>query len=87
MTIRTDDHVESTGRWSLGTLADGRRVLSIPVANRLVDYEEDYLLYEAEHAAILADPARGLALAARCRERLEDARLLLPPGRDRGVVT
>ena len=82
MTRRND----RSGRWSVGTLADGRRVLSIPVANRLVDYEEDYVISEAEHAAIMADPAHGIAIADRCRAHLEDARLVLPPGRDRGVA-
>lgn len=83
----TVSRVDREGRWSVGTLADGRHVLSIPVANRLVDYEEDYLLTEDEYAAMLADPAFGLALADRCRTRLEDARLVLAPGSDRGTGT
>lgn len=65
----TVSRVDREGRWSVGTLADGRHVLSIPVANRLVDYEENYLLTEDEYAAMLAHPAFGLALADRCRAR------------------
>lgn len=48
----TVDHVDRRGRWSAGTVADGRRILSIPVSSRLVDYEEDYLISDADHAAI-----------------------------------
>ena len=84
-TVTRLDMVDRTGRWSLATLPDGRRILSFPVANRLVDYEEDYLLAEEEHSRIMSDPEKGHALAARCRAHLEDGRLLRPPGSDRGI--
>ncbi len=85
--MHSDDHVDRGNRWAIGTRGDGRRVLSIPVTNGLVDYEEEYVLRQDEYAAILNDPDLGLALADRCRARLEDARLVLPPGSRRGVAS
>jgi hypothetical protein len=62
----------------------GAPYLSIPVSNRLADYEEYYRLTPEEYDAFLADPPRAYAFAARCRGREVDDRLILPPGADRG---
>ncbi len=63
----------------------GHYYLSVPVTNRLVDYEEYYRLDEVEFEALKSDQAQALAFAAAARERELDDRLLLPPGSDRGI--
>ncbi len=74
-------------RFSLGRdLKSGTPFISIPVSNRLVDYEEFYEIDEATLECFLLDPMAALPLVARCRARLEDGRLILPPGTDRGVA-
>ncbi len=63
----------------------GGPYLSIPVSNRLCDYEEYYALTEEELSQMASDPAAAIAFAKRCGRREMDDRLLLPPGSDRGV--
>lgn len=73
-------------RCALGTDKKiGWRYLSIPVSNRLVDYEEYYRLSEAEYEAFLKEPAKAVAFAERCRRREMDHLLIIKPGRDRGT--
>lgn len=73
-------------RFSLGIeAASGRYYLSIPVANRLVDYEEYYEIDQAAFERYRLDPAAAEGFLARCRNREADGLLLLPPGSDRGV--
>lgn len=63
----------------------GWRYLSIPVSNSLVDYEEYYQLSEDEYDSFHQDPAKAVEFAERCRRREMDHRLIIKPGRDRGV--
>lgn len=63
----------------------GSAFLSIPVSNRLADYEEYYALTEDELSRLAADPGAAIAFAGKCGCREMDDRLLLPPGSDRGV--
>lgn len=72
-------------RYSLGTETDsGRRYLSIPVSNGLVDYEEYYELDEPQYRLFAADPALAVLFAESCRQRERDDRLLEKPGSNRG---
>lgn len=73
-------------RFSLGIEQDsGRYYLSIPVSNRLVDYEEYYEIDQAAFERYRIDPAAADGFLSRCRNREADGQLLLPPGSDRGV--
>lgn len=82
----TDTHVFRQGRFSLGRdQQSGGFYLSIPVANRMVEYEEYYRLTAEQYRLFVADEAAALAFADACRERRCDEALLLAPGSDRGV--
>ena len=75
------------GRFALGhDTHDNSKFIAIPVANRMVDYEEYYRLSDAEFAAFEADEAAALAFADTCRQRAQDERLILKPGSDRGTA-
>lgn len=58
--------------------------LSIPVSNRLVDYQEYYRLDPAEYAAFLTREAAAVDFANACCRREHDDRLIYQPGTDRG---
>lgn len=74
-------------RFSIGhDTESGRYYLSIPVANRLCDYEEYYEIDRAAHDAYPGNRGELAALASRCRLRLCDDRLIVSPGADRGVA-
>ena len=62
----------------------GRPVLSLPVSNQMAEYEEWYLISEDELERFLADEKLAKDFAIRCGDRLEDDRLVLKPGTDRG---
>lgn len=80
-----DSKVSREHRYSLGTdTASGRPYLSIPVSNRMVDYEEFYLLTDAEFRSFDADPTLAAEFAARCGSGELDERLIVAPGSDRG---
>ncbi len=63
----------------------GRYYLSIPVSNRLVDYEEYYEIPKALHDACPTNMGALAQLAAKCRAHQYDEWLILKPGSDRGV--
>jgi hypothetical protein len=72
-------------RFSIGReLESGRYYLSIPVSNRLSDYEEYYDIEQSSHDAYPGNVTELIALADRCRARMCDDRLIIPPGLDRG---
>jgi hypothetical protein len=80
-----DIFVSRQDRFSLGLEErSGRRYVSIPVANQMVDYEEYYEIDPVLFDRFLADPSLAAEFADRCRRRLEDARLFYQPGRRRG---
>jgi hypothetical protein len=82
-----DVRVERTERFAIGIDLDTNRFyVSIPVSNRLADYEEYYEVSKEEFDRYIANPQDALPLVQRCRQRLEDARLLIPPGADRGTA-
>lgn len=82
----TDRHVFAQDRFSIGIEeSSGKYYLSIPVANPYVEYEEYYEIDAAQFAACPSNLAELRAIATRCRERKNDARLLVAPGRLRGT--
>lgn len=62
----------------------GGHYLSIPVKNTLIDYEEYYAISPGEYDRFGQDQGSAAAFAEECRRRLQDDRLILKPGRDRG---
>lgn len=80
-----DSYTDTDGRYSLGR--DSKTsgyYLSIPVSNRLVDYEEYYRLSRDLFGVFLQDRSEALGFADRCRARECDDLLILQPGADRG---
>ena len=81
-----DVAVSREERFSVGVDEDsGKHYVSIPVANGLVDYEEYYEIDQATFERYCADPGSGREFVARCRRREMDDRLIVKPGKDRGV--
>ncbi|MGJ4803848.1 hypothetical protein [Luteimonas sp. SDU82] len=73
-------------RYALGVeQITGEYYLSIPVANRLADYEEYYRIDRRAFERYCRDPASAHEFLERCRRREADALLFLAPGGDRGV--
>lgn len=73
-------------RFSIGReMESGRYYLSIPVSNRLCDYEEYYLLSKTDHDAYPSNLVALAEFARQCREHRHDHLLYLAPGSDRGV--
>lgn len=72
--------------YSLGVETDsGRRYLSIPVSNGLVDYEEYYEISESQYRLFLADPPSAAQFADSCRRHEQDELLIQKPGSNRGT--
>lgn len=83
-----DTFINRTERFTLGIeTITGAPYLSIPVSNRLVDYEEYYEISSDSYKLFLNDPSAASDFAERCRNREEDQRLILKPGSDRGVAS
>ena len=83
---KKDTLVNATERFSLGIDEVSKQYyFSIPVSNRLVDYEEYYELTEQEYRTLMTDSALATLFAADCRAHRLDARLMTKPGADRGV--
>jgi hypothetical protein len=80
-----DTTVNREHRFSIGReLESGRYYLSIPVSNRLCDYEEYYEIDQSRHDAYPGNVSELVALAVRCRARMCDDLLIGAPGLDRG---
>jgi hypothetical protein len=81
-----DTSVDKENRFSIGTEKEsGRYYLSIPVANRLVDYEEYYLITQEQHDQYPTNINDLTNFAESCRKRLNDHLILQQPGADRGI--
>ncbi len=81
-----DTAINTELRFSIGQeIESGRYYLSIPVSNRLCDYEEYYVISRDEHDAYPSDLLALREFAGQCRERRHDHLLYLQPGSDRGV--
>jgi hypothetical protein len=85
--VRFNDlYVFTEKRFAVGVELDsGKYYLSIPVSNSRVDYEEYFEIDRAMVEACPRNTGELEALANRCRAGLNDERLLVQPGRDRGV--
>ncbi|MEE3627457.1 hypothetical protein UCD39_26365 [Nitrospirillum sp. BR 11752] len=87
MTVK-DITISREHRFAIGVdQGDGRFYLSIPVSNRLADYEEYYEISRAEFERYRQDLSAALPLVERCRQRQADSRLTTPPGADRGTAS
>lgn len=83
-----DAFVSRDLRFSLGEEEEsGRYYLSIPVANRMVDYEEYYEIDRATYERYRAEPEAAIPFLERCRKQEVDELLILKPGTDRGVAS
>ena len=81
-----DTHVNSSERFSVGQELDsGRFYLSIPVSNRLADYEEHYEISRECHDRYVRNLAELSEFAKKCRNRECDHLLFIKPGSDRGI--
>lgn len=81
-----DEMVSRELRFAIGVeTSTGRYYLSIPVANRMADYEEYYAIDRSAYERYRADPRSAADFVNRCRKRELDDLLILKPGRDRGV--
>ena len=80
-----DSYVDKAALFSLGIdRATGTPYLSIPVANRMVTYDEYYALTPAQAGTFAANRDAAAAFAQECRRRQHDNHLILQPGSDRG---
>lgn len=83
---KRDTVVNSGERFSIGIDQNsGQYYFSIPVSNRLVDYEEYYEVTELEYQNLVSDSALAIRFATDCRAHRLDARLMIQPGADRGA--
>jgi hypothetical protein len=83
---KRDTWVNTVERFSLGVDQNsGQYYFSIPVSNRFVDYEEYYEVTELEYQNLMSDTVFAARFAADCRAHRSDARLMIKPGKDRGV--
>jgi hypothetical protein len=80
--------ISAEHRFSIGREVDsGKFYLSVPVSNRLVDYEEYYEITESDMERFRIDPELARQFAERCRNRMMDDALIIKPGSDRGVAS
>ena len=80
-----DEQVHRRGLFSIGhDTVDDVRYLSIPVANRMVTYDEYFRLDQTSYDRFRADYEAAYRFAEECRRRLHDDLLILSPGTDRG---
>ena len=86
LTNFVDEMVSRELRFSIGVeTGTGRHYLSIPVANRMADYEEYYEIDRSAYERYRAEPRSAADFIRRCRNRELDQLLILKPGKDRGV--
>ena len=73
-------------RYSIGKEEQsGKFYLSIPVSNRMVDYEEYYEITEKEYLNHSISSENMIKFAQGCRNQNNDALLFIKSGIDRGV--
>ena len=64
----------------------GRMFVSIPVCNKLVEYDEWYEVDQETFDRYKSDPTLAYEFVAKAKRRELDHLLLLKPGTDRGVA-
>lgn len=80
--------MENTRETTIGIEeASGKPYVSIPVSNRMVDYDEYYQIDRATYNLYLTNSTAALEFVKRCRTRELDELLIFKPGIDRGVAT
>lgn len=80
-----DTHVFKEDRFTVGfEESTGRYYLSIPVSNPYLDYEEYYEIDHQQFAACPGNIEELRTIAAKCRARTNDDRLIVKPGSMRG---
>ena len=81
-----DIYFSREDRYSIGVELDsGAHYLSIPVSNRLIDYDEYYEITESQSKDFLEDRILANDFADKCRSRMMDDFLIIKPGADRGM--
>lgn len=63
----------------------GDYYISVPVSNRLADYEEYYRIDKNLYEKFKSDLVQLEFIAEECRNHLRDDDLIIKPGADRGV--
>ncbi|MGE8097431.1 hypothetical protein [Pseudomonas fluorescens] len=75
-------------RFSIGIEEEsGKFYVSIPVSNRMVDYDEYYEIDKRAFDTYIKNPASALSFVERCRNREVENLLIVQPGKDRGIAT
>lgn len=83
-----DTKTSLANRFSIGIVKPaGIFYISIPVSNRMVDYEEYFRIDEYTYRITESDMNYGIELARKCRLGEMDKWLILKPGADRGTPT
>ena len=83
-----DAYFAREDRSSVGVeTTSGRHYVSFPVSNRIVDYEEYYVISSAQFAMFMTDHAAALEFVKQCRRHEHDELLFMQPGSDRGTPT
>ena len=81
-----DLHVNKEYRFSLGQeLESGRFYLSIPVSNKMVDYEEYYEVHKTIISEYPSNIEEVINIKNQCINHENDNALLIQPGSDRGA--
>lgn len=82
-----DTLTNKTDYFSIGQeITSGKFYLSVPVSNRLVDYEEYYEIPKACFDRYLEKPDSALEFVEQCRNQQMDHLLMIKPGSDRGTA-
>ena len=82
----SDEFSSRDDRYSLGLeVESGRRYVSFPVSNGVVDYEEYYELSTERYEQFRVDPTAAVAFVEESRRREHDELLMLRPGWNRGT--
>ncbi|SIN93268.1 hypothetical protein [Agromyces cerinus] len=82
----SDEFSSRDDRYSLGMEGEsGRRYVSFPVSNGVVDYEEYCELSTARYEQFRVDPTAAMAFVEESRGREHDELLMLKPGWSRGT--
>jgi hypothetical protein len=85
--MRFEDHfVSQLKLFTVGQDTEtGRKFISFPVSNGLVEYEEYYFLDDDKYDRLKAAFAVVDEFVARCKNHQEDERLIMEPGSKRGL--
>ncbi|MEN9835211.1 MAG: hypothetical protein RL011_1404 [Pseudomonadota bacterium] len=85
MNFNNATKISRTGRYCIGIEEEsGKYWISFPVRNWIVEDEEYYEITAAEFELFSEDLDKAKDLVERCRQRLEDQRLLRQPFQPRG---